>query len=656
MPDEHAMGAFQIRNEQDSACGFCIIRVELDDAGLPADWTFIHVNETLADFEGRRVDELIGHRYFELFPQRSRKRLQPHFEAAYEGRNVSFDDVSYELGKIVHVDVFPTGERGCCACVLSDIRDIEFEMDRQADVIKALATIYTTIVEDNLITHRYRVIKSVDLMNTVTGGKAEGDLDMLVDALMEYFVHPDMRGEMRDFTDLNNVAVRMAESNTFVTEFKTPAGAYFEARFIASKRNAAGQVETVLFAARDISREKQREMNYREQLKEAAVEAERANVSKTNFLRRMSHDIRTPLNGIVGMLRIMNRNKGDEAKYEDCLGKIMCSTDYLLGIVNNVLDIGKMESGSIELENKPFDLVQLLLDTLPMIATNAAQHSIAFYGGIERIKAEHRYVIGSPIHLNRVLMNLASNAVKYNRPGGSLKLNCNELSCDGERAVYEFICEDTGLGMSEEFQKHAFEPFAQEGKQTITNFSGSGLGLAIVREIVTRMGGTVELHSRENVGTTMRIVLTFSLDKHHDAAITKENLPDTIDLSGRSALLVEDNGINMEIAAIMLEEMGLTVTCATNGQEAVNIFCTAQPYTYDFIFMDVMMPVLDGLEATQTIRTLSREDAKSVPIIAMTANAFAEDRQACLDAGMNDHIGKPVETVEVVRVLLKYAK
>ena len=251
-------------------------------------------------------------------------------------------------------------------------------------------------------------------------------------------------------------------------------------------------------------------------------------------------------------------------------------------------------------------------------------------------------------------MNISSNAIKYNRPGGSVRVWCNELESDGEQAKYEFVCVDTGVGMSEEFQRHAFEPFTREGKPTTTDYAGMGLGLSIVREIVDKMEGTIELESREKVGTTVRVVLTMTLDKDYDRRLARDATPQTADFAGRKALLVEDNEINTEIATVMLEQLGFSVTTADNGYKAVGTFKKSEPYFFDFIFMDVMMPVMDGLEASRTIRGLLRADAANVPIIAMTANAFAEDKRACLQAGMNDHIGKPLDGKEMLDVLCRY--
>ena len=263
-------------------------------------------------------------------------------------------------------------------------------------------------------------------------------------------------------------------------------------------------------------------------------------------------------------------------------------------------------------------------------------------------------MIGSPLHLNRVLMNLSSNAIKYNHFHGTVNVHCEELSDDGNRAVFQFVCSDTGLGMSEEFQKHAFDVFTQEGKQSTTTFSGSGLGLSIVKDIVELMGGTIELESEENVGSTFTVTVPFEIDylvENND--LKKDNCPQSMDLSGKRVLLVEDNAINMEIAHAILEEEHLDIAEAKNGKEALEIFRNSKTGEYDFIIMDVMMPVMDGLEATKAIRGLEREDAKKIPIIAMTANAFEEDRKACLDAGMDEHIGKPIDIPLLKRTITK---
>ena len=509
------------------------------------------------------------------------------------------------------------------------------------EVIAALATIYTTIFRVSLQDFSYEIIESVELMHGTV--PRTGNIVPVLDAILGAFMAPEMRDQMARYLDVSTLADRMGANDTVLAEYKNPEGHWYEARFICSSRDADGRVAEVLYCARDITGEKRRELALREQTQKAADDAKRANLSKTSFLRRMSHDIRTPLNGIIGMMHVMDRYADDPEKQADCKAKILRSADYLLDLVNNVLDISKLESGALELEHKPFHLGELLLKSLPVIDTNAAEHGVTFVGGREASHIEHYNVVGSPVHLNRILMNLSSNAVKYNRPGGTVSVYCDEIACDGEHATYQFVCEDTGLGMSEEFQKRAFEPFTQEGKETITTFSGSGLGLSIVHDIVQMMGGTIELTSKENVGSKFVITLPLELDQRTQVAGAAPERGEAVNLAGRHALLVEDNALNMEIAQLLLEEMGLEVQTASNGAEAVKAFEASELGSIDYIFMDVMMPVMDGLEATRRIRALDRPDAANVPIIAMTANAFAEDRKACLDAGMNAHVGKPID-------------
>ncbi|RHT22040.1 transporter substrate-binding domain-containing protein [Clostridium sp. AM33-3] len=284
----------------------------------------------------------------------------------------------------------------------------------------------------------------------------------------------------------------------------------------------------------------------------------------------------------------------------------------------------------------------------------AKEYGISFEGGASMSTFHHRYVIGSEEYLNRLLMNLAGNAVKYNRSGGKVILYFNEISSDDKTAVFEFVCSDTGLGMSEEFQKHAFESYAREGKETTNGYSGAGLGLSIVKDIVDMMNGTIKLESKENVGTTFTVTIPLEID--HNAEKEQQKKVEKPDLSGKSVLLVEDNELNLEIAKMLLEDEKMVVTTAENGEKAVDIVSQSVPGRFDFIFMDIMMPVMDGLEAARQIRTLNRKDTKEIPIIAMTANAFQDDIRDCIDAGMNAHIAKPIDSKKIEDTLLLVLK
>ena len=526
------------------------------------------------------------------------------------------------------------------------------EATKRSEIISTIATLYVTIIHANVKERTYELLKGHDLVQKILGQK--GKIDDVMERLPTAFAAMEGREKFREFLNFDTLTERLRNTNYVSTEFVSINGGWRLSRFIVKSRDTQGNVVDVLYVVRDITEEKLREIMYQKQLKESMEDAQRANISKTAFLRRMSHDIRTPLNGIVGMIHIAQKHSNDVAKLQECRQKVLQSTDYLQKLINNVLDISKLESGSLVLEHKSFDMVELLSNNMTVVAMSAYENGVRFEGGVEANTIRHRYLIGSPVHLSRVLMNLASNAIKYNHFHGTVNVHCEELSDDGNMAVFKFVCSDTGLGMSEEFQKHAFDVFAQEGKQSTTTFSGSGLGLSIVKDIIELMGGMIELESKENVGSTFTVTVPFKIDhlvENNDSQ--KDSCSQSMELSGKRVFLVEDNAINMESAHAILEEEHLNITEAKNGKEALEIFQNSKLNEYDVIIMDVMMPVMDGLEATKAIRMLEREDAKKIPIIAMTANAFEEDRKACLDAGMDEHIGKPIDIPLLKRTITK---
>lgn len=549
------------------------------------------------------------------------------------------------------------GHLGCVRENLKNNRRLKTALEnatKNAEIISSLATLYTTIFYGNIQKRTYELLEGEASMYHVTG--KTGRLEDVVEQIMETFISSDMRQDMLDFLNVDTLTSRLQNTNSIMIEFEGVDHSWRQARFIVKSRDQDGTAQEVLYVARDITEEKKQEMEYHNQLKKSALDAERANLSKTAFLRRMSHDIRTPLNGIIGMIRIAEKYNDNVEKLHECRKKVLHSTDYLLDLINNVLDISKLESGSLILENKPFDLFDLLDKQMTVAETNAYENGVRFENGSDKAAIQHRKLIGSPLYLNRILMNLTSNAVKYNHLGGTVRLSCRELWERDDRAVFEFVCADTGLGMSREFQKHAFEPFTQEGKKSTTSFSGSGLGLSIVKDIVEMMDGSIKLESEENVGTTFTVTIPFEIDHYAEAEADQTDSERALDLKGRKALLVEDNELNMEISRTLLEDEGMDITMARNGREAVERMKQSSPNTFDFIFMDIMMPVMDGLEATRQIRLLERPDAQTVPIIAMTANAFEEDRKACLEAGMNEHISKPVNINDIKKAILKYKK
>lgn len=394
-----------------------------------------------------------------------------------------------------------------------------------------------------------------------------------------------------------------------------------------------------------------RYVSYLEKQSQALAEA---NIVKTDFLRRMSHDIRTPLNGIRGMLSIASHDPEDLEKQADCRKKIMEASGYLLELVNNALNMNKLESGKLQLEREPFDLCSLLDETDNIIEMYGQEHAVSLIRGGREIT--HRRLLGSALHLRQILQNVGGNAVKYNRAGGSVRVFSKELSDDGTRAVFQFVCADTGRGMSREFCQRAFEPFSQEVPDARTALTGTGLGLAITKQLVELMGGSITLESELNVGTTVTITIPLEIDTACRRTQEETADADGAPLDGVRVLVAEDNDLNMEIACFILENAGLSVTPAWNGQEALEKFSAAEPGTFDLILMDVMMPVMDGLTAVRKIRSLPRSDAQTVPIFAMTANAFQDDIRQCREAGMNEHFPKPLQEQELLRAIRRYVR
>ena len=401
-------------------------------------------------------------------------------------------------------------------------------------------------------------------------------------------------------------------------------------------------------------KEQEKDEKYKAELLIAAKKAEAANEAKTEFLQRMSHDIRTPINGICGMIDMAEHYADDMEKQTEYRAKIKEASNLLLELVNDVLDMSKLESDEIVLEEVPFNLIKISEEVLVVIEQIAAEQNIRIVWEKKEIK--HRDLIGSPRYVKRVMMNILSNAVKYNRENGQIYISCREIPSEQpEMKTMEFVCRDTGIGMTDEFQKHIFEPFAQEHTGSRTKFAGTGLGMPITKKLVEKMGGTITFESEKSVGTTFVIRVPFKLDPDADKREEQKDVSEK-SIKGLHILLVEDNELNMEIAEFVLQNEGADVSKVWNGQEAVEVFKKSEPCKFDVILMDIMMPVMNGYEAAKMIRSLDREDAKEVPIIAMTANAFTEDRIRAKEAGMDEHVAKPVDVELLKKVIHKLVK
>ena len=654
------------------------------------------------------------------------------------------------------------------------------EAREHSEVISSLSTIYSTIFRADIDTHNYDVLNSVSLMGDVAG--KDGNFDDVKEGIINAFMAPEMRGPMRDFLDLNTLAARLKDVNTVSVDYKNPEGRWFQARFIVKRRDENGVAKEVLYVARDITTEKMRELKQQEQLAQALAAAQQANKAKSTFLNSMSHDIRTPMNAIIGFTALAQTHIDDKTQVQDYLAKISTSSTHLLSLINDILDMSRIESGTVKLDEKPVHIPDLLHDLRTMIQGLVNSKNLNLY--IDTQDVVHEDVITDKLRLNQVLINIVGNAIKFTQPGGDIMIRLLERPCSiKHHTTYEFSVKDNGIGMSKEFLEHIFESFSREYSSTVSGIQGTGLGMAITKNIVDMMGGEITAESEEGKGSLFTVKLNLLLANEpvknepipalmgaralvvdddldtcrsvskmlrdikmrpdwtasgkeaivraQDAADMKDEykvyiidylMPDMngietvrrirrviseevpiivltaydwddfeyeakeagvtafvskplfmselrkvltqseqketaephkehYDYSGKHVLLVEDNELNREIATAILEGAGIKVDCACDGTEAVDIMYKANEDEYDLIFMDIQMPRMDGYTATHEIRTFANNKKANIPIVAMTANAFDEDRKKSLEAGMNGHIAKPISIKEIAKVL-----
>ena len=520
------------------------------------------------------------------------------------------------------------------------------------EIISAISKMYRIIYRMDLIHDTYEEISSQESMHRLTG--RNGKISVQFTKAGERFIAPEFQERMREFLVASTLAERLKNREEVSTEYRAITGVWYQARFIVKLRNEAGEVTNVLYVTRDINDQKISELESREELRRTAQEAEKANLAKTDFLRRMSHDIRTPINGICGMINVADYYADNMEKQTECRAKIKEASHLLLELINEVLDMSKLESDEVVLEEIPFNLNSIFEEILGVIEHMAAEQNIRIIW--EEKEVTHWNLIGSPVHVKRILMNILSNAVKYNKENGYVYISCREIpSKQTAMTTLEFVCRDTGIGMAEAFQKRIFEPFAQEHAGSRTKFAGTGLGMPITKKLVEKMSGTISFESKEGTGTTFVIRIPFRIDTDMKDRTEAEEKTET-SIHGLHVLLTEDNELNMEIAEFVLQNEGAVVTKAWNGQKAVDIFRKNRPGEFDAILMDIMMPVMNGYEAAKMIRSLDREDAKVIPIIAMTANAFTEDKMRAKEAGMDEHIAKPVDGKLLVKVINELVK
>ena len=516
------------------------------------------------------------------------------------------------------------------------------------EIIEAIAKSYQYISRIDISKNWFEEIsnRAVENMNykksgEVTSGNRNACKKLVAEEYQEAFLK---------FADITTLPVRMKNEETIVMEYQMKDGNWHKLRFIEKKRDKDGNLTHVLCAIRSISDVKKKEQELLQQVAEARKDA----ALKSRFLSNMSHDIRTPINGIIGMTELADRYPDNPEIQKKCREKLLEFARHLVSMVNDILDMNKLETEQFVENDIPFNLAAVLNRVNTDQQMQAGKKKIDYVVDWEKSELNHMYLTGNPVYIEKLLTVITDNAVKFTKPGGNVSVWCRKISEDDERAVYEFGCSDNGIGMSEEFAGHAFEMFSQENKTSRTQYEGTGLGLAIAKKITERLGGTIEIKSKKNCGTTVTMTIPFKTGVQNLMQYTENvNTESTEDipLEGLHALIAEDNELNMEISEFVLRNEGADVTKAWNGQEAVELFRKSEPGEFDVILMDIMMPVMNGYEAAKTIRSLNREDAKTIPIIAMTANAFEEDKRAAIAAGMNGHIAKPIQVDKLLSTL-----
>lgn len=576
---------------------------------------------------------------------------ESYSEITYPWNHPLLGQIWIRCGGILYPDY--QGNGICIRGYHQDVtRNIENERKYQ-NLTAATSQIYHAIYHIDLIQDRIEKLAGANQNYTPTGVVTSATAQL--NDILEKMVAPSHHEIMQYFFDLTTVNDRLHGKLFISRKYPSPQGIWRRATFIVQNRDTDDDVTEILYVTQIIDDYKQKELAYQQELVKAVESANQANTAKTDFLNRMSHDIRTPLNGILGMLDIAQKNETNPKALLECHEKMRTAAFHLKALVNDVLDMQRMETDRFFLEQIPFDIREILDNCWSMLEAQASRLDIT----LKKIKPgslKYPYLIGSPLHIRQIFMNLLSNAIKYNKPGGSISIHAKIIRQVHQNVIYKFIISDTGIGISPEFQKHIFEPFAQEDTGARTIYKGTGLGMAIVHRLVQEMGGTIQLKSEKNVGSTFTLILPFTIDEHQPSASAETATDTPADLTDLHILVVEDNELNLEIAVFSLEAAGLNVSTAINGLEAVRLFEKSKPYEYDIILMDIMMPVMNGLDAAKAIRGLSRPDATTVPIIALSANAFAEDIQKSKNAGINEHLAKPLEMDKVLKVIASYCK
>lgn len=527
------------------------------------------------------------------------------------------------------------------------------ELNKQLNINNAVSTIYSVTFLIDLMHNRIEVLKAPESLEAQVQNGSNAELAL--QTLENRYIAREYISKNRIFRSKSNLQKKLVRKSYIEYTYQDIYGHWFQSGIIPQTWSKKGEIQSILLVVRDITEQKEQELKYQKELEQTAKEAKLANIAKTDFLRRMSHDIRTPINGIRGMIEIGNHYPDNLEKQADCREKIWKASGFLLELVNNILDMNKLEAGKVSLERKPFDLRELMEEVADLCQVQAQAKNVTLRVAVD--PHIHTKFIGSPLHIKQILMNIISNSVKYNKSGGFITVSCHEYFHDETTARIEFVCKDTGIGMSQEFQEHAFDIFTQEKESARTSYNGSGLGLAIVKKLIEKMNGSIRFESRQGEGTIFFIQIPFEICKKQEKkGISLSQKENKDGLNGMQILLVEDNELNMEITEFLLKNEGALVTKAWNGKEAVETFQNSKIGAFDMILMDMMMPVMDGMEATKKIRSLNRKDAKEILIIAISANAFSEDKKQSRQIGINAYLSKPMDANNLIQTILRLKK
>lgn len=538
------------------------------------------------------------------------------------------------------------------------------EQEKNVEIIRTLSADFESVYYIDLETRKMTVTKKSKDMEHYLGDRLYTGVD--VSEALDYYLKTCVKNSdiefLSHFTDIDFFRSLLKDKNVYRRIYRVGTETdfhYDEMKLV--KANEGDEVRAVVLGivnrdeeVRAQIAEEERKAAQAQALKDAREAAEAANKAKSSFLFNMSHDIRTPMNAIIGFNNMAVKHMDDEEKLRDYLGKVDISSQHLLSIINDVLDMARIESGKVTIDETAASIKTAAEELGSMVRQSAKDKNISLITDFSAI--EHDTVYADKLRVNRVVMNILSNAVKYTNVNGTIRYSITEESCSGDRAVYRFVVSDNGIGMSEEYLEHVFEAFTREKSATVSGIQGTGLGMAITKELVDLMGGTIHIDSKLGEGTTVTIHFSFRLADAAELAAEDDSEADAELLRGKRVLLAEDNELNREIANEILEEYGLEVENACNGREAADIYheSLASGEHFDFILMDIQMPVMDGYESTKEIRSMESGMETRVPIIAMTANAFAEDRINSLAAGMDDHLSKPININELVKTLKKY--